>query len=260
MSRTKKREKQLLKYYSEYTDEELIELYKTKAKEYNKLIESEELASRILKENGNMVYYAASFNKKQKREYLLLQKAMVLRGLGKYLTICDAPITTDDIVRRIEENLYEEINFMDEYCYLPTTFYEEDKWYLENPILATDFLSLNKDAMARIFDENNRDRVEHYTELINKIKNSYILVGSINMSQHYTLPVYLNNNRYYLADSIDENNLDFYPLNPDFISSIDFINPERGEIQLDNIKAIYEPGDTPSYAKNQDGKIVLTKK
>ncbi len=260
MSKAKKREKRLLKQYANVPDEELIAQFNKLNKEYYKLIESEYLALNIFSDIEGMVYYAANFNRHLKTDYFKLYKVIILRGLQSQVKTVDEPVTTDDIVKRVQENMYEEMNYLDEYCYQSACFYDDNGWYQTNSILAAELLKIGRDAAARASDVCYSELCESYKEIINYVQYNHILVGILNISQNNMLPVYLCNNKYYLASTDDDNNIiNFYPLPEEALSSVDFLSQEKPDIILDEIGIVYYQGDKEPIITNKMGKTVLSK-
>ena len=118
-------EKMILKAFSEFSDEELIHLIKVKSILYSRLINSEEIARKILANHGRTFYKR---NESFKYNYFNLLKCAALRGIDTDKLTRKAKASLNDIISRIEENRYKEISMIDEYCYKYDSYRGNGNW------------------------------------------------------------------------------------------------------------------------------------
>ena len=137
-------EKMILKAFSEFSDEELIHLIEVKSILYSRLINSEEIARKILANHGRTFYKR---NESFKYNYFKLLKCAALRGIDTDKLTRKTKASLNDIISRIEENRYKEISIIDEYCYKYDSYRGNGIWdertsssYKDNEPLGADIL------------------------------------------------------------------------------------------------------------------------
>jgi len=156
---SKKRfEKNIIRLYAKYTDEEIYNMLLESLPKYIKLVKSEEIAKEILKQY-NLTLYTDSGNERFKWNHTKLIICAKLRGIE--IPEFDVEVTIDDIIERITENKYEDICTIDEYCYKWDGYCGDNVWGIEEIINSDEY----DGADIRMIEIAN-----YYNKIINDTK------------------------------------------------------------------------------------------
>lgn len=109
------------------------------------LTNSEEEATRILEKYGKQAYF--DFNDWKKIRYYKLMEVAKLKNLVIPNEWYDVDITDDDVIVRIKEIMYDDIKWINEYCYLHDYGFYEDGVLEENENIdgKSEFINLPSD-------------------------------------------------------------------------------------------------------------------
>ena len=122
-------EKYLLRKYAGFSNKELVNLVREKSILYSRLIDSENIARKVLANHGRFFHKR---NEAFKYNYLKLLKGAALRGVNTDKIVKEYNATLEDIISRIEENRYKEASIIDEYCYKYDGYCGAGNWNLPN--------------------------------------------------------------------------------------------------------------------------------
>ena len=156
-------QKNILRLYKDYSNEEILKMVLESLPRYIKLVKSEEIAKEILKEY-NTVLLSFSPNSYFKKQHQKLMVCAKLREISIPDEAYDVLVTVNDIIERIKETQSEEISIIDEYCYKYDGYCGNGMWNIEEIINQEEY----DGAWIRM------DEVRcFYEEIINNIKERY---------------------------------------------------------------------------------------
>ena len=116
MGKNKKRQKNLLNKFADYTDDMILTILKNAIPEYEILVKSEQLAIQILSRYGIDVFTTLNQIQKQRMEKLL--EVAKLRNLTVPEEWHLVEISKDDIISRLKQFKLYEISWIEEHNYL----------------------------------------------------------------------------------------------------------------------------------------------
>lgn len=163
MSQNKKFEKNILRLYRNYSDEEIYNMVLESLPKYIKLIKSEEIAKEILKKYNLTLYYD-SRNERVKMKYIKLMICAHLKKIMIPEELFHVEITIDDIIKRITENKLESARLIDEYCYKWDGYCGNGLWNIEEIIHSNEYDGANI---------RQKEIYKLYNNIIHDVKKSY---------------------------------------------------------------------------------------
>lgn len=110
-----KKELEILKLYSGFSDERIKEMYMIGIIPYLTLVKSERIARKLLNEYGIFFYYQ---HEELKHEFRQIFNCMRLRNLTFFPSVMDVEVNLEDVVERIRENEAKRIDDIHKYIYL----------------------------------------------------------------------------------------------------------------------------------------------
>lgn len=193
MSKQGKRKKNLLKKFNDIDNETLSKYLSEEIYKYYVLKKSTDLAKEILLKYNITIY--SNTNDYIFNRYEILLELAKLRNIQIPFTESIVEVTNIDIISRIKEFLYEEINWIDEHNYLYDTYnIDNDNYYKEEIIdkLTEEYTYLSEELMKELTEKYEEIILKEFgteTKELYEIKRKEYLSRDLTKSYEEVIPI-----------------------------------------------------------------------